>query len=136
MRNIWSLFETAAVIYMKLNFIKNQRQWCNTLKSSSGCLAEFVELFSGSDQKFHSTRIKRGDWCAETHSLSHLYPLELSLTHNYFPDTSADEGPNEDNLVPSKDSKGHNTMKSINKVTSTKSKRKKKSTSNSEYIYY
>ena len=47
----------------------------------------------------HSVRIKGVDGSMETYSLSYLYPVELSLTYNYFPDTPADE----DNSVPSRD---------------------------------
>ena len=61
----------------------------------------------------------------ETHGPSHLYLLELSLTHNYFLDTLADEEL-EDNSIPSKDFRETNSMESTNKVTITRSKRKKK----------
>ena len=95
-------------------------------------LARVVELICESDQKFRSARIKRVDGSVETHSLGHLYPLELSLTHNHFPDTPA----NEDNSVPSRGRREANSMESTNKVTNIKSERKKKSTPDPEYLYY
>ena len=102
----------------------------NPAKSRSRrILDRVVELICGSNQKFRSEWIKRGDGSVEIHSLSHLYPLELSLTHNYFPDTSADEG----NIVNSKDCRNANSKELTNKVASMRFKRKKISTWEPEY---
>ena len=94
-------------------------------------LGRVIGLIRGNDQKVRSARFKRGDRSVETHCPSHLYSQKLSLTHNYFPDTSADE----DNSGPLKDCWEANSRESTNKVTITRSKKKKKST-DPEYLYY
>ena len=53
-------------------------------------LGRVIELIFGSDNKVRSAKILKGDedWRTkerklELHSISHLYPLELSITHNH-----------------------------------------------------
>ena len=46
-------------------------------------LGRVVELIPGYDGKVRSVKIKRADGLLAHHSLNHLYPLELSLTHAY-----------------------------------------------------
>ena len=41
-----------------------------------------LELVRGHDDKIRSVKLKRGDGVVTHHSINHLYPLELSLTHN------------------------------------------------------
>ena len=41
-----------------------------------------LELIRGHDDKVRSVKLKRGDGVVAHHSINHLYPLELSLTHN------------------------------------------------------
>ena len=41
-----------------------------------------LELVRGHDDKVRSVKLKRGDGVVIHHSINHLYPLELSLTHN------------------------------------------------------
>ena len=41
-----------------------------------------LELVRGHDDKVRSVKLKRGDGVVTHHSINHLYPLELSLTHN------------------------------------------------------
>ena len=44
-----------------------------------------LELVRGHDDKVRSVklkRVKRDDGVVAHHSINHLYPLELSLTHN------------------------------------------------------
>ena len=45
-------------------------------------LGRILELIKGDDDKIRSVKLKRGDGKIVIHSLKHLYPLELSLTHN------------------------------------------------------
>ena len=42
-----------------------------------------VELFPGDDGNIRSVKVKRTDGETALHSVSHLYPMELSLTHAY-----------------------------------------------------
>ena len=42
-----------------------------------------LELIVGHDGKVRSVKLKRGDGVIVHHSINHLYPLELSLTHNH-----------------------------------------------------
>ena len=42
-----------------------------------------LELIVGHDGAVRSVKLKRGDGKVVHHSISHLYPLELSLTHTY-----------------------------------------------------
>ena len=49
-------------------------------------LGRVVELIPGYDQKVRSVKILKGDGATgtiTTHSLKHLYPMELSLTHSH-----------------------------------------------------
>lgn len=77
---------------------------------------------------------KRGDGAVETHSLKHLYPLELSLTHNHFPDTPADEESDEFASHPIEECR--DPSEPSEEMANYRPKRIKKSTSNPEYIYY
>ena len=45
-------------------------------------LGRVLELIRGHNDKFRSVKLKRGDGDVAHHSINHLYPLELSLTHN------------------------------------------------------
>ena len=46
-------------------------------------LGRVVELIPGYDGKVRSVKIKKGDGSITHHSVKHLYPMELSLTHAY-----------------------------------------------------
>ena len=46
-------------------------------------MGRVMELVVGHDNKVRSVKLKRGDGVVVHHSISHLYPLELSLTHNH-----------------------------------------------------
>ena len=46
-------------------------------------LGRVVALVVGDDGRVRSAKVKRGDGNIQLHSLKHLYPLELSLTHNH-----------------------------------------------------
>ena len=45
-------------------------------------LGRVLELTRGHDDKIRSVKLKRRDGVVAHHSINHLYPLELSLTHN------------------------------------------------------
>ena len=45
-------------------------------------LGRVLELVRGHDDKVRSVKLKRGDGVVTHHTVNHLYPLELSLTHN------------------------------------------------------
>ena len=45
-------------------------------------LGRVLELIRGHDQKVRSVKIQRGDGSKAKHSICHLYPMELSLSHN------------------------------------------------------
>ena len=64
-------------------------------------LGRVLELIEGHDGKVRSVRLKRGDGVVVHHSINHLYPLELSLTHNpTFPCNNLDqEQPDQDVVV-------------------------------------
>ena len=44
-------------------------------------LGRVLELIRGHDQKVRSVKIQRGDGSKAKHSICHLYPMELSLSH-------------------------------------------------------
>ena len=49
-------------------------------------LGRVLKLVKGHNDKVRSVKLKRGDGVIVHHSINHLYPLELSLTHNpHFP---------------------------------------------------
>merc|ERR1712055_323282 len=48
-------------------------------------LGRVVQLFPGDDGNVRSVQVRRGDGQVQTHSLKHLYPLKLTLTHSYTP---------------------------------------------------
>ena len=45
-------------------------------------LGRIIEVIPGDDGNIRSVKLKRGDGAICHHSLNHLYPLELSLTHS------------------------------------------------------
>lgn len=45
-------------------------------------LGHVLEIILGHDNKIRSVKLKRGDGVIAHHSIVHLYPLELSLTHH------------------------------------------------------
>ena len=48
-------------------------------------LGRVLELIRGHDDKVRSVKLKKGDGVIAHHSINHLYPLDLLLTHNpYF----------------------------------------------------
>ena len=56
-----------------------------------------MELIYGDDDKVRSAKVKIGDGSIQIHSISHLYPLELPLTHSHQPtEASADAGNSEE----------------------------------------
>ena len=54
-------------------------------------LGRVVELYHGEDNKIRSVKLKRGDGAVETHSIKHLFPLELSITHDHHPLNNIDD---------------------------------------------
>ena len=46
-------------------------------------LGRVLELLKGDDNNVRSVKLRRSDGGIHTHSLKHLYPLELSLTHSH-----------------------------------------------------
>lgn len=54
-------------------------------------LGRVVELVKGSDGNIRSAKLLRGDRTEVHHSLKHLYPLELSITHDFHPDKPLNE---------------------------------------------
>ena len=63
-------------------------------------LGHVLELIRGHNDKVRSVKLKRGDGDVAHHSIiNHLYPLELSLTHNpHF--QKNDSSQNESNFIP------------------------------------
>ena len=60
-------------------------------------LGRVLELIYGDDDKVRSAKVKRGDGSIQIHSISHLYPLELPLTHSHQPtEASPDAGSSEE----------------------------------------
>ena len=45
-------------------------------------LGRVTELFQGNNGSIHSVQITRGDVSYKNHNIQHLFPMELSLTHN------------------------------------------------------
>lgn len=138
MRNTCSVYEKTAKIKTKFsNKINNNNVILikNLVKSRLlWLLGRVIELFSGSDHKACSAQIKSGDGTVEIHSFKHLYPLELSLMHNYFPNTPADEVSDDENSTPPQNYKDPNVVepsKSTNTVT--KARKKKSKTA---HLYY
>lgn len=65
-------------------------------------LGRVLELFPGDDGKVRSAKIKRADGEFSHHSINHLYPLELALTHDHVakePDHSVDQRAESSSLV-------------------------------------
>ena len=60
-------------------------------------LGRVVELIIGHDDIVRSVKVKRSDGVIVHHSINHLYPLELSLTHAYNEPSVSNE---DDNLFP------------------------------------
>ena len=88
-------------------------------------LGRVIQLFPGNDKLVRSVQVKRGDGAIQTHSLKHLYPLELSLTHSYTPlepEPEADFEGFEDNGISNLNSNQRNSnnsnLNSTNSVNS------------------
>ena len=74
----------------------HQRNWENRIRAGDVVLVKMLnktrpywllgrvlELIVGHDNKVRSVKLKRGDGVTVHHSICHLYPMELSLTHNH-----------------------------------------------------
>ena len=55
----------------------------STKKRPHWMLGRVLELIYGDDNNVRSVKLKRGDGAVQHHSISHLYPMELSLTHHF-----------------------------------------------------
>ena len=67
-------------------------------------LGRVLEVIPGSDGKVRSVKLKRADGDIAHHSLNHLYPMELALTHDHVatsPVRSSDQDLVQNNLVVS-----------------------------------
>ena len=53
-------------------------------------LARVIKLFPGDDEKVRIAEVKLGNGSIQTHSIKHLFPIELSLTHSASPKESSD----------------------------------------------
>ena len=65
-------------------------------------LGRVLEVIPGSDGKVRSVKLKRADGDIAHHSLNHLYPMELALTHDHVatsPVRSSDQDLVQNNLV-------------------------------------
>ena len=67
------------------------------------------ELVEGDDSKVRSVRLRKGDGSICLHSIKHLYPMELSLTHNVRvnPDSVPGESPADLRDIPEEDPSEH-----------------------------
>ena len=85
------LHEIDLINYMKVNdvvLVKNQAK-----PRPYWLLGRVLELIYGDDDKVRSAKVKRGYGSIQIHSISHLYPLKLSLTHSHQPtEASPDAG--------------------------------------------
>ena len=61
-------------------------------------LGRIQELIVGFDGKVRSVKVKRGDGQLVHHSINHLYPLELSLTHSHNDSYGISNAESEENL--------------------------------------
>ena len=74
----------------------HERTWNNRVKAGDVVLIKLpkrprpywllgrvTEVIIGHDNKIRSVKVKRGDGLVAHHSINHLYPMELSLTHAY-----------------------------------------------------
>ena len=106
-------------------------------------LGRVVELFPGNDNKIRSVWVKRCDGMTQTYSIKHLYPWELSLTHDYQPltpeleETEKDTPPNSTINVPAtKDTSVSNAVPRKRSTRWKKKKKTRKNRSNDPYLYY
>ena len=74
-------------------------------------LGRVLELIYGDDDKVRSAKVKRGDGSVQLHSISHLYPLELPLTHSHQPTAAIAD---EDSSEEISDSNSNNQISSAN----------------------
>ncbi len=91
-----NLYENDYENKIKVNdivLIKKPAEWRHHWR-----LGRVVELIFGSDNKVRSAKLLKGDAKyrenerkLELHSLSHLYPLELSITHDHVVETEIDQ---------------------------------------------
>ena len=67
-------------------------------------LGKVIQLIPGADQKVRSVIIMNSKGTPETHAIKHLYPLELSLTDDYYPPDLSDDyyplDPSHDHNLP------------------------------------
>ena len=65
-------------------------------------LGRIMEVTPGDDDLDRSAKIRKSDGKGHVHSIKHLYPLELSITHSYQAVTPPDENSVSDVLAPSR----------------------------------
>lgn len=59
-------------------------------------LGRVLQIFIGFDNKIRSVKLKQGNGVISNHSICHLYPLELSITHNAKENLTEEESTEED----------------------------------------
>ena len=72
-------------------------------------LGRVLELYHGDDNKIRSVKVKKADGVIQLHSIKHLYPLELSITHAHNP-----HKPVEDAEIDTYDFEGFDSPGDIN----------------------
>ena len=112
-------------------------------------LGRVIDLIVGEDGIIRSVKLKRGDGADVLHSLKHLYPLELSITHDHHPQKPIDDTVsnhdlnisysslpdlddqefdlgNPNNLTNSNNYNLNNSLENIQEITQTSSRPKRK----------
>lgn len=103
-------------------------------------LGRVTELVPGDDGKVRSVKIKRGDGSVGLHSVKLLYPLELSLTHNYRSRPHPEGNEEDENTIIPPTTNNTETEDSLPTVNQrprrSTSQRRKNPSPDDPYIYY
>ena len=76
-------------------------------------LGRVLELIIGHDNAVRSVKLKRGDGVVVHHSINHLYPLELTLTHTHRDGTSIVQNEPEHDAEETEDPQGESRSEDV-----------------------
>ena len=99
-------------------------------------LGRVIELYPGEDGKVRFVKVIRGHDHVQTQAISNLYPLELTLTHCYFPKKKCDSHKDTHYTRSKPPKKVESCATPLKKLPPRRTRGRRKVDKNDPYLYY
>ena len=99
-------------------------------------LGRVIELYPGEDGKVRFVKVTRGHDHVQTQAISNLYPLELTLTHCYFPKKKCDSHKDTHYTRSKPPKKVESCATPLKKLPPRRTRGRRKVDKNDPYLYY